>query len=216
MTVRGRAGPVGAAAAPRHRYRQQRIGAEACLVLGTVEVDQRAVDDRLLARVEADDGFRHLGIDELHRLQHALATVAPLVAVAQLDRLAAAGGGARGHGGAPHHARLEQHVGLHGGVAAGIKDLPRDDIDDRTHFAFSSMNAFFLTTASSATRVSSSSAVRCSGHEFGPSHSASSGFGCVSMNTPDTPAPTAARASTGMNSRCPPEDVPCPPGSCTE
>ena len=27
---------------------------------------------------------------------------------------------------------------------------------------------------------------------------------------------TAARASTGMNSRWPPELVPCPPGNCTE
>jgi hypothetical protein len=27
---------------------------------------------------------------------------------------------------------------------------------------------------------------------------------------------TAARASTGTNSRWPPEAVPCPPGSCTE
>ena len=27
---------------------------------------------------------------------------------------------------------------------------------------------------------------------------------------------TAARASTGTNSRWPPDEVPCPPGSCTE
>ena len=45
--------------------------------------------------------------------------------------------------------------------------------------------------------------------------SASSGRGWVSMNNPETPAPTAARASTGMNSRWPPELPPCPPGSCT-
>ncbi len=36
------------------------------------------------------------------------------------------------------------------------------------------------------------------------------------MKTPETPVATAARASTGTNSRCPPEEVPCPPGSCTE
>ena len=45
---------------------------------------------------------------------------------------------------------------------------------------------------------------------------ARAGSGCVSMNTPATPAATAARASTGTNSRWPPEDVPCPPGSWTE
>jgi hypothetical protein len=36
------------------------------------------------------------------------------------------------------------------------------------------------------------------------------------MKTPATPTATAARASTGTNSRSPPEDVPCPPGCCTE
>ena len=40
--------------------------------------------------------------------------------------------------------------------------------------------------------------------------------GWVSMNTPATPTATAARASTGTNSRSPPEAVPCPPGCCTE
>ena len=36
------------------------------------------------------------------------------------------------------------------------------------------------------------------------------------MKRPATPAPTAARASTGTNSRCPPEALPLPPGNCTE
>ena len=36
------------------------------------------------------------------------------------------------------------------------------------------------------------------------------------MKIPETPTATAARASTGTNSRCPPEHEPCPPGNCTE
>ncbi len=36
------------------------------------------------------------------------------------------------------------------------------------------------------------------------------------MNSPATPAATAARASTGTNSRWPPEALPWPPGNCTE
>ena len=36
------------------------------------------------------------------------------------------------------------------------------------------------------------------------------------MKTPATPTATAARASTGTNSRWPPDDVPWPPGCCTE
>ena len=64
--------------------------------------------------------------------------------------------------------------------------------------------------------MASSGSIRASGQAFGPSESALSGSGCVSMNSPATPAATAARASTGTNSRWPPEDAPCPPGSCTE
>ena len=36
------------------------------------------------------------------------------------------------------------------------------------------------------------------------------------MNSPDTPVATAARASTGTNSRSPPDEAPFPPGCCTE
>jgi hypothetical protein len=66
-------------------------------------------------------------------LQHALAEVARLVAVAQLDGLARAGGGARGHGRAAHGAGLQQHVAFDGGVAAAVEDLAADDVDDGTH-----------------------------------------------------------------------------------
>ena len=51
---------------------------------------------------------------------------------------------------------------------------------------------------------------------FGPSDGALSGSSWLSMNRPLTPTATAARASTGTNSRCPPELPPRPPGCCTE
>src|SRR5674476_1691905 len=51
---------------------------------------------------------------------------------------------------------------------------------------------------------------------LGPSDGAWSGSGWVSMNTPATPTATAARAKTGTNSRSPPDEVPLPPGCCTE
>ena len=51
---------------------------------------------------------------------------------------------------------------------------------------------------------------------FGPSEGALSGSSWVSIKTPATPIATAARAITGANSRCPPDDPPCPPGCCTE
>ena len=50
--------------------------------------------------------------------------------------------------------------------------------------------------------------MRLSGTAFGPSLRALAGSGWVSMNSPPTPTATAARDSTGTNSRCPPELVP--------
>ena len=54
--------------------------------------------------------------------------------------------------------------------------------------------------------------MRSKGQALGPSDSAFAGSGWVSMNIPATPAATAARASTGTNSRWPPEASPLPPG----
>ena len=38
----------------------------------------------------------------------------------------------------------------------------------------------------------------------------------VAFTDPEWGAATAAQASGGTNSACPPDDVPCPPGNCTE
>ena len=69
---------------------------------------------------------------------------------------------------------------------------------------------------SSASSVSSSASILSSGQALGPSDRALAGSGWVSANRPATPTATAARASTGTNSRWPPELLPCPPGNCTE
>ena len=78
--------------------------------------------------------FADFGVDVLDGLQHALAEIARLVAIAQFDRLAAAGGGAGRHGGTAHHAGFQQHVGFDGGIAAGIQNFPGDDINNCTQF----------------------------------------------------------------------------------
>src|SRR5207249_5560739 len=81
-----------------------------------------------------------------------------------------------------------------------VEDFPCDHIDDGAHvfFTFSSAKPFFFTIRSISTSVSSRPCIRPRGQEFGPSESAFSGAGCVSMNSPAMPLATAARASTGM------------------
>ena len=62
-------------------------------------------------------------VDVLDGLEDALAEVALLVAVAQLDGLVGAGAGARGDGGAADGAVGEDDVDFDGRVAAAVEDL---------------------------------------------------------------------------------------------
>jgi hypothetical protein len=91
VAVERQASLFGGGASACHRYRQQGIGTEARLVVGAVEIDHGLVDEGLVLDVEADDGFADFCVDVLDCLQHALAQITRLVAVAQFDCLAAAG-----------------------------------------------------------------------------------------------------------------------------
>ena len=71
-----------------------------------------------------------LGVDVLGGIEHTLAHIAGLVAIAQLHRFAAPGRCAGRNRRAPHHARLEQDIALDCGIAARIENLARDYIDD--------------------------------------------------------------------------------------
>src|SRR5579871_1789411 len=87
----------------------------------------------LVLSLHAADRLEDLTIDRLDRLLHALAEIARLVAVAELDGLARAGRRAGGHGRAAHRAILEDDVDLDGGIATAVEDLAADDVDDRGH-----------------------------------------------------------------------------------
>ena len=63
-------------------------------------------------------------------LQHALAEVAVLVAVAEFAGFVFAGGGAGGDGGAAEGAAFEEDVDFDGGIAAGIDDFAAGDFPD--------------------------------------------------------------------------------------
>ena len=72
-------------------------------------------------------------VDRGDRLLHALAEIALLVAVAQLDRLVRPGRGAGRHGGAAARAVLQHDVDLDGRIAAAVEDFAADDVDDGGH-----------------------------------------------------------------------------------
>ncbi len=88
VAVQGQARFLGRRLSHRHGHRQSRVGTQARLVVGAVQIDQGLVDIGLLAGIQAHDGLGDFRVDVLHSPQHALAAVALGIAVAQLDRLA--------------------------------------------------------------------------------------------------------------------------------
>jgi hypothetical protein len=109
------------------------VRAELRLGRGPVELDQAPVEARLVGRVHAHHGRRDELEDVRDGLPHALAEVARLVAVAQLERLVLARRGAGRHGGPPHVAAGDRDLDLDGGVAPRVQDLARVDVDDLGH-----------------------------------------------------------------------------------
>ena len=126
------AGRLGGGLRRGERDAEDRVGAELGLVGGAVEVEHRLVDEALVVGVEADDRAGDRVDDAGDGLLHALAEVA-LAAVAQLDGLEGAGGGAAGHGRATERAVLEEDLHLDGGVAARVEDLAGADCSDDRH-----------------------------------------------------------------------------------
>ena len=125
-----------------------RVGAEAALVVGAVELDHARVEAGLVARIAPESAAAQHGVDVLDRLEHALAAVALRVAVAQLDGLARAGGGARGHRRAAERAGVQHHVGFDRGVAARVEDLAAANVDDAAHRRDSSKGTCFTARSS--------------------------------------------------------------------
>ena len=112
----------GRRARQRHRDAEQRVGAEPALVGRAVGLDHERVDAPLIG-LASGQRRRDLAVDVGHRLGHALAEVALLVAVAQLERLALAGRGARRHRGAPGGAALEDDIDFDSRVPPRVQDL---------------------------------------------------------------------------------------------
>ena len=109
------------------------VGAEAALVGGAVERDQRVVDADLVGGGEPGQRVADRAVDRLDGAADALAAVAAGIAIAQLHRLVGAGRGAGRDRGAAHGAVLEQDVDLDGRIASAVEDLAAHDINDDRH-----------------------------------------------------------------------------------
>jgi hypothetical protein len=115
------------------RDREDGVGPQAGLVGRAVQLDHEVVELDLVGRVHAAEGVEDFALDVVDGVQHALATEAQLVAVAQLHRLVGAGAGPRGDDGAAARAIIQHDLGLDGGIAAAVEHLAGDDVGDGGH-----------------------------------------------------------------------------------
>ena len=130
IAVEGLAGGDGGGLGDGEAHGQERVRTKALLSLRTVELDHGLIDGGLVERVEARDRVRDLAVDSLDSAPHAFAEIPALVAVAQLQGLARAGGSTRRHGGTAERTALEDHLGLDRGVPTAVQDLPAADDAD--------------------------------------------------------------------------------------
>ena len=121
--VQGHVQRSGSGAAGGNGHGQNGVCAQVGLVLGAVGLDHSGVDGVDVGSIHAHHSVGNHGVDVLHGLGHALAQVAALVAVAQLQRLKLAGGCAGRSAAAGHSAVGQRDLGFYGGVAAGVQDL---------------------------------------------------------------------------------------------
>ena len=132
VAVQRQAELVGRGPGHREGDAEDGVGAQVRLVVGAVEVDEQPVDVALVEGVEPDQGVVDLVVDVGDRVEHALAAVAAL-AVAELDGLEGAGGGAGRDDGAAAGTGVEDDLDLDGGVAAAVEDLSTGDVLDDAH-----------------------------------------------------------------------------------
>ena len=88
---------IGHGTSSSHRDGQDRVCAQVTLGRRAIELDHGIVQLTLLAGIGALEFGRNHVVDIVDRLEHALAQVTALVAVAQLQCFVLAGGGSAGH-----------------------------------------------------------------------------------------------------------------------
>ena len=144
-----------------HRHRQHRVAAETRLAGRAVELDQAAVERRLVGSVQAGDRAGDLAVHMADRARHVIAAEC-LAAVAQVERLAGAGGRARRHDGAADAAAFQQHLGFHRRTAAAVPHAAAVHEGDRGvgHAASSFVQACRTSPSASTGWASSARAVR--------------------------------------------------------
>jgi hypothetical protein len=117
----------------RERNRKDRVGAKLAFRGGSVEIDERAIDQHLVRRHHALERRGDRLLDVLHGLLHALAKVAAHVAVPQLDRFVLTRGRSARHRSTSRRSIRERDIGLDGRIPTAVEDLAGSDVQNGRH-----------------------------------------------------------------------------------
>jgi hypothetical protein len=90
----------------------------------------------LVFGINAQQLVRDLTIYSGDCLEHPLAKIALLIAIAQFHRLVGTRRCARGHGGTAKTAIFEQHIDFDSGVATAVENFAAVDVNDRGHCGY--------------------------------------------------------------------------------
>ena len=124
---------LGSGTCASERSTQNGVRAQVALVRSTVDVNHFGIDSALVASVHADNRFSNFLIHMGDGLLNALAKVAVLIAVTQLNSLECASRCARRNDRACERTVVEGNLDLNRGVAAGIENLSAVDVEDDAH-----------------------------------------------------------------------------------
>ena len=121
---------VGGGNGDGHRRAEQSVGTELRLVRCSVERDHRIIELALVERVLALEQFGDRAIDGFDGLEHALAQVDFLVAVAQFAGFEFTGGSAGRNGGTRQEPIVQDDIDFNGRIAARIENLTTGNLGD--------------------------------------------------------------------------------------
>ncbi len=116
------------------RHGKNGVGTQRGFVFGTVQLNHGAVQRLLIQRILTQQQITDRPIDVADSLQHSLAHVTALVAIAQFQRLAGPSGSTGRRTGATSNAVIQDNVRFNSGIATGVENLTPFDVDDLCHF----------------------------------------------------------------------------------
>ena len=133
VLVQGQAGGFGSGLCAGQGHAQDGVCAQSALVVRAVKLQHHVVDSALVVCLEADEGIGNFVVHMANGIKRALAQIAILVAIAQLNGLECARRRAGGNSRTTEGTILQHNFHFNGGVAARVQDFTPEHIDDDAH-----------------------------------------------------------------------------------